>query len=106
MSNHKSINERLRRMVMDGLDISTIQDDSEKAELAKEFLSTRRFYAKAAIIITSIICATLVLAFIIFGFQAKEGTISACREACQTANSIMLEATAHKCTCAERQEQE
>ena len=88
---------------MDGLDISTIQDDSEKVELAKEFLATRRFYAKTAIIIVSIVCVTLVLAFVIFGYQVEEEVILACESACQTTNSIMQEATAHKCICVERQ---
>ena len=103
MPNHKPIKERLQRMVMDGLDISTIQDDSEKAELAKEFLATRRFYAKAAIIIVSLICITLTLGFMIFGYQVKSEVISSCQAACQTTNSIMKEATAHECICIEQQ---
>ena len=103
MSNHMPIGDRVRRMVMDGLDISTIQDDGQKAELAKEYLATRRFYAKAAIIIVSLICITLVLAFVIFGYQVKSEVISSCQTACQTTNSIMKEANAHECICIERQ---
>ena len=99
MSEHKSTPHRLRRMIMDGLNISTIQNDDTKAELAKEYLANRRFYAKTAIIITSLVCITLTLAFIIFGNQVGEATIRACESACQSSGSIMQEATAYRCTC-------
>jgi hypothetical protein len=86
-------------MVLDGLNISTIQADETKAELAKEYLANRRFYAKTAIIITSLVCITLTLAFLIFGNQVGETTIQACESACQSNGSIMQEATAYRCTC-------
>ena len=99
MSHHKPINERLRRMVMDGLDISTLQGEDVRADLAKEYLATRRFDAKAAIIITLLVCITLTLAFVIFGNQVNPSTIEACRVACQSSGSIMQEATPQSCTC-------
>ena len=84
---------------MDGLDVSTLQDESVKLDLAKEYLATRRFYAKTAIIITTLVCITLTLAFLIFGNQVSSSTIEACRVACQSNGSIMQEATSEKCTC-------
>jgi len=99
VSHHRPINERLQRMVMDGLDISTLQGEDVRADLAKEYLATRRFYAKTAIIVTLLICITLTLAFVIFGNQVSPSTIEACRVACQSSGSIMQEATSESCMC-------
>lgn len=102
MPHHGTV-ERLKRMVMDGLDISTIQDEAKKADLAKEYLATRRFYAKAAIIIVSVICITLLISFIIFGNQVSSQTIDACRSACQSEGSMVDRVSAYTCTCIRRE---
>jgi len=101
VSHHKPLNERLRRMVMDGLDISSLQGEDVRADLAREYLSTRRFYAKIILIIVSIICTTLVLGFLILGNQVSESTIQGCMNACQASGSYMKSVTAHTCTCEE-----
>jgi len=99
VSDHRPINKRLRRMVMDGLDVSTIQDEPIRADLAKEYLATRRFYAKSAIIVTLLICFTLVLAILIFGYQVQVDIISACQEACAASGSLVSEVTSQRCVC-------
>ena len=101
MSEYKNINQRVQRMAMDGLDISSIQDDAAKADLAREFLATRRFYAKAAIIITLVICITLTLGFLIFGNQVDSETIDSCKSACQSSGTMMDEVTPYRCVCVE-----
>lgn len=101
MSNHMPLNQRLRRMVMDGLDITNLQGEEIRADLAREYLATRRFYAKVALIIISIICITITLGFLILGNQVSENTISACRTACQSSGSYMDKVTAHACVCKE-----
>jgi len=101
MMSGAQVMSKARKMLaaMDGLDVSTLQDEAVRSDLAKEYLATRRFYAKTAIIITTLVCITLTLAFLIFGNQVKPSTIEACRVACQSSGSIMQEATSQKCTC-------
>jgi len=83
----------------DNLDLSNIQEDGVKADLVKEYLETRRYYARTALIIIALVCITITLAFLIFGNQVSGATIEACRSACQADGSFVREVTPYKCTC-------
>lgn len=99
MSHHRPVHERLRRMVMDGLDITTLQGEDVRADLVREYLATRRFYAKIALAIIAIICLVITIHSIIHANKIEQEVISECSAACASVGSPTVRVTAFSCIC-------
>ena len=99
MSHHRPISERLRRMVMDGLDITTLESEDIRAPGLHEYLLTRRFYAKVILAIVIFICLSITVYSIIYANKIDQEVISECSAACASANSSVIKVTAFSCVC-------
>ena len=89
---------------MDGLDITNLESEDIRADLVREYLAARRFYAKVVLAIVVFACLSITIYSIIYANKIEQEVISACSSACSSVNSSVVRVTAFSCICGAPQE--